>query len=119
MFHLTKLNLMIPIMNNLFKIFVFQFLFFLTNLSAEDNIPSVIVETEEAVTIEISPSIWTSGSIISQNDSKIASEVKGKIIEILDVGEQVKKGDVIARIENTKYQLSYNEIKSEIEPNES
>ena len=119
MFHLTKLNLMIPIMNNLFKIFVFQFLFFLTNLSAEDNIPSVIVETEEAATIEISPSIWTSGSIISQNDSKIASEVKGKIIEILDVGEQVKKGDVIARIENTKYQLSYNEIKSEIEPIES
>ena len=106
-------------MNNLFKILIFQLVFFITNIIAEDNIPPVIVEIEEIINIEISPSIWISGSIISRNDSKISSEVGGKIVELLDVGEKVMKGDIIAKIENTKYQLNYNEIKSEIEPIES
>jgi len=106
-------------MRDVFKILVFQFVFFLSYSIAEDNIPPTIVEVEEIVSIEIHPSIWTSGSIISLNDSKISSEVDGKIIQILNVGENVKKGDVIVKIENTKYQLNYNEIRAEIKPIES
>jgi len=106
-------------MRNLFKIVIFQFVFFLTDVIAGDNIPPAIVEIEEVVSIEIFPSTWTSGSVISLNDSKIASEVEGKVTQVLDVGEEVKKGNIIAKIENTKYQLNYNEIKSEIEPIES
>ena len=39
-------------MNNLFKILIFQLIFFITNLIAEDNIPPVIVEIEEIINIE-------------------------------------------------------------------
>ena len=69
--------------NKLISIFIFQFIFLLQNVIAENNAFQATVQTEEVINIEISPSIWVSGNVISQHDSKISSEVEGRIISIL------------------------------------
>ena len=105
--------------NKLIIIFVFEFLLFFTNSFANDNSPHALVKVDSVIDIELSPIAWVSGNIISKYDSKISSEVEGRIVDILDVGDFVRKGDVIAKIENTRYKLNYSEIESEIKPIES
>jgi multidrug efflux pump subunit AcrA (membrane-fusion protein) len=101
--------------NKLISIFIFQFIFLLENVIAENKPFQAIVQIEEVINIEISPSVWVSGNVISQYDSKISSEVEGRIINILEIGDYVKTGDIIGRIENTRYQLNYAEIQAEIQ----
>ena len=59
-------------LNKLISILIFQFIFLLENVIAENNTSQAIVQIEEVVNIEISPSIWVSGNVISQYDSKIS-----------------------------------------------
>ena len=102
--------------NKLISILIFQFIFLLGNVIAENNSFQATVQIEEVINIEISPSIWVSGNVISQYDSKISSEVEGRIVSILEIGDYVKTGDIIGKIENTRYQLNYAEIQAEIQP---
>ena len=74
-------------LNKLISILIFQFIFLLENVIAENNTSQAIVQIEEVVNIEISPSIWVSGNVISQYDSKISSEVEGRIVSILEIGD--------------------------------
>lgn len=60
---------------------------------------SVTVAT--AVRMTMSPMTELPGSVMSIRDSVVASEASGKIVEVLNVGGRVKKGAVIARIDDT------------------
>ena len=81
--------------------------------------PPAIVQVDKAVNIEIAPFIWVNGTVIGRFDSKIAAEVDGRLENILDVGDRVEQGDVIARIDDRTYHLAVNEIQSEIQPIET
>jgi RND family efflux transporter MFP subunit len=69
------------------------------SLNAEAQMPPAQVQVVIASERMMAPQIEVSGSIISVNDSRIASEVGGKLDWIAEVGTRVETGDVIARID--------------------
>jgi RND family efflux transporter MFP subunit len=83
------------------------------------GMPPAIVQVEDAVNIEIAPFIWISGTVIGRFDSKVAAEVPGNLESVLEVGDRVEKGDIIAKIDDSKYRLVFNEIHAEIKPIET
>jgi RND family efflux transporter MFP subunit len=57
------------------------------------------VEVAKAESRNMAPSVDVSGTVVSLNDSRIASEVEGVLTWLADVGAAVDAGDVIARID--------------------
>jgi membrane fusion protein, multidrug efflux system len=69
---------------------------------AEDAIP---VEIKPLSTIAIFPQLRAPATVISNNDSRISAEISARIMDLpVKVGDTVKKGDVIARLESSFYQ---------------
>jgi RND family efflux transporter MFP subunit len=60
--------------------------------------PPARVEVAKAEMREMAPAVDVSGTVVSLNDSQIASEVAGVLTWLADVGDSVDAGDVIARI---------------------
>lgn len=61
--------------------------------------PPARVEVAAAQLRDMAPSVDVSGTVVSLNDSRIASEVEGVVTWLADVGDAVAEGDVIARID--------------------
>jgi RND family efflux transporter MFP subunit len=70
--------------------------------SAQDmpQMPPAQVEVAVAEKRMMAPEMLVSGTVISLNDSRIASEVEGPLSWIAQVGTAVKEGDTIARIDD-------------------
>jgi len=71
-------------------------------VSAQDEAPAfppARVEVARAELRQLAPTVDLSGSVISLNDSRIASEVEGVLVEVAPVGQAVEAGDVLARID--------------------
>ena len=81
--------------------------------------PPAIVEVKKAVEMEIAPVVWVTATVIGRYDSNIAAEVEGRLETILDVGDRVNQGDVIARIDANRYRLAVEQIEAEIRPIET
>ena len=72
--------------------------------SAQDGgfaFPPARVEVASAELREMAPMVDVSGTVVSLNDSRIASEIEGVMTWLADVGDDVDEGDVIARIDPT------------------
>jgi len=65
----------------------------------EPQAPSSPVRVEAAQRDTFSATLWVSGTVISQNDARIAAETDGRITWVADVGSRIKKGEAIARID--------------------
>jgi RND family efflux transporter MFP subunit len=63
------------------------------------QMPPARVEVAAAELRDMAPSVDVSGTVVSLNDSRIASEVQGVLTWLADVGDDVDAGDVIARID--------------------
>lgn len=50
---------------------------------------------------KLAPQITLAGTVVSRNDSQLASDVEGRVSWIADVGTIVKAGDVVARLDKT------------------
>ncbi len=61
--------------------------------------PPARVEVATAELRDMAPSIDVSGTVVSLNDSRIASEIEGVLTWLADVGDAFDAGDVIARID--------------------
>ena len=71
-------------------------------LSQEEGgfaMPPARVEVAAAELRDMAPSVDVSGTVVSLNDSRIASEVEGVLTWLANTGDAVDDGDVIARIE--------------------
>ncbi len=80
---------------------------------------AVPVQVEEAIEEKMAPVAWMPATVISRFDSKIASEVDGLLEEVVEVGDYLKEGDVIARINSLTVTLRKREIESELLPIEA
>ena len=65
----------------------------------EPQAPASPVRVEAAQRDTFSATLWVSGTVISQNDARIAAETDGRITWVANVGSQIKKGEAIARID--------------------
>ncbi len=63
------------------------------------EMPPARVEIAVAELREMAPSIDVSGTVVSLNDSSIASEIEGVLTWLAEVGDAIDAGDVIARID--------------------
>ena len=81
--------------------------------------PAAIVQVEEAINIDIAPFIWVTGTVIGRFDSEIAAEVEGTLETVLDVGDQIRINETIAKVDDKTYLLALNEIQTEIKPIET
>jgi RND family efflux transporter MFP subunit len=67
-------------------------------LAQQAPAPSVAVTAARIV--RMAPSMALPGTVVSRNDSKLASEVEGRVAWVAEVGTAVKQGDVVARIDS-------------------
>jgi RND family efflux transporter MFP subunit len=63
------------------------------------QMPPARVEVATAELRHMAPVVDVSGTVVSLNDSRIASEIQGVLTWLADVGDDVAAGDVIARID--------------------
>lgn len=106
-------------MQHKFNKFFLLLLFGFSQSLFAGGMPPAVVQVKDAVNIEIAPFIWVPGTVIGRFDSKVAAEVDGLLKSVLDVGDRVAENDVIAKIDDLKYQLALNEINAEIKPIET
>jgi RND family efflux transporter MFP subunit len=66
---------------------------------AEQQAPAAPVMVETAQRDTFSATLWVSGTVISQNDARIAAETDGRITWVADVGSRIAKGEAIASID--------------------
>ena len=65
----------------------------------EQEAPASPVMVETAQRDTFSATLWVSGTVISQNDARIAAETDGRITWVADVGSRIEQGEAIARID--------------------
>ena len=73
--------------------------------AAEPRAPAVPVIVEPAKRDTFSATLWVSGTVISQNDARIAAETAGRIVWVADVGSRILQGEALARIDATDLRL--------------
>ncbi len=71
----------------------------------------VVASVEEKM---MAPSAAAPGTIISRNDSRIAAEVSGKIVSIVEVGDIVEKDGIIALLDNAQAELTVRERRADV-----
>ncbi|RZV36774.1 MAG: efflux RND transporter periplasmic adaptor subunit [Chromatiales bacterium] len=76
--------------------------------------PPARVEVALAEMREMAPSVDVSGTVVSLNDSRIASEIEGVLTWLADVGDAVDAGDVIARIDPQFIRIEVTRAQAEV-----
>lgn len=75
----------------------------------------VPVVVEEAQRDTFSATLWVSGTVISQNDARIAAETDGRITWVADVGTHIKEGESLARIDAADLELQLADSNAQLE----
>jgi RND family efflux transporter MFP subunit len=61
--------------------------------------PPPKVGVVQARAVKMAPKVSLPGTVVARNDSKLASEVEGRVAWVAEVGTVVKAGDIVARID--------------------
>lgn len=88
-----------------------------TQLSAaepEKEPPASLVTTKTAKQQSVSPTIWLAGNVINRMNAQISAEQSGRLTHLLDIGETVNKGDVIAKLDVRELDLQIAERKAQL-----
>ena len=64
-----------------------------------------LVSVDKVKVEQIQPGIWLPANVVSRNQAPISAEITGQLLNVLDVGTQVTKGQVIATIDSRHLQL--------------
>ena len=84
-------------------------------VGAFQEMPPALVEVVVAEEKAMAPTMEVTGNVISINDAKISSQVSGELLWLADVGTQVKRGDVIAKIDRQTYQINQRRMQAQLE----
>jgi RND family efflux transporter MFP subunit len=102
-------------MNKLLRVFVLPTICLaFAQLALAQQFPPANVNVVSAKVTSMAPVVWVSGTVVSQNDSKIAAEISGRLISLSAIGTRVNKGDVIARIDDKQLQLLFKEEQANV-----
>ena len=73
------------------------------------------ISTTSVITMDLQEEESVMGMIFSRASPSLAAEVSGRVIEVLaDIGDEVKKGQVLAKIDPEKYRLQLAQSKAEM-----
>lgn len=76
--------------------------------------PPVIVSVAPAVSTAFASRHWSPGSVISRRDARVAGEQHGRVIEVTDVGQRVRKGQALAVLDDTALRLREQEGQADL-----
>jgi len=76
--------------------------------------PPARVQVAAAELRDMAPVVEVSGTVVSLNDSRIATEVEGVLTWLAEVGDEVEAGDVIARIEPRLMQVALTRARANV-----
>ena len=83
-------------------------------LSQGPQFPPARVQVATAEVRDMAPVVEVSGTVVSLNDSRIATEIEGVLTWLADVGDEVEAGDVIARIEPRLMQVALTRARANV-----
>jgi len=83
-------------------------------VNAQPAAPAAVVRVARASLQTMSPVTIVPGTVISRNDAKLAAEVSGRLLGVAEIGTVAKKGEAVARIEDTALKLRLAEQKAEV-----
>jgi len=63
----------------------------------------------------LAPSVEVPGTVVSRNDSRLASELAAKLVWIAEVGTEVEEGETIARMEDFTFKIREMEAQALVE----
>ena len=93
-----------------FSVVALAFAVPLTAMAAPSSVRVASVENRA-----IAPTIPVAGTIFSRNDQQITAGIDGQIVAVAEPGTRVKKGEIVARIDDTPLKLLLKEQQAEIE----
>ena len=67
--------------------------------------PAQLVTIEEVKEAKVKPTVWLPGNVVSRKNAPISAELDGQLLWVADIGDQVKKGNVIAKLDNRHLDL--------------
>lgn len=76
--------------------------------------PPATVRVAVAEMKSLAPVTLVPGTVISRDDARLAAEVEGQLITVAEVGDAFEKGEIVARIEDTRLTLLHDQLKAEI-----
>lgn len=76
--------------------------------------PPASVNVDSAKMTELSPVVSVSGTVVSQNNSKIAAEISGRLTSLSTIGARVAQGDVIAQIDDKQLKIQLREAQANV-----
>lgn len=85
-----------------------------TGASAQQQPPPARVEVAQASAELMAPQIYMPATVVSKNDSRISAQITGQVTWVAAEGTLVKKGDVIAEIDNRNHRLALGRNQSQI-----
>jgi RND family efflux transporter MFP subunit len=83
-------------------------------LLAQDQMPPAVVRVDLAVRQPLAAISQVAGTVTSRNDARLSAEVEGRLINVVDVGTRVTRGDALAKIEDIVFRLRQEELQAEI-----
>ena len=81
---------------------------------AQQQPPAALVEVAQASAELMAPQVYMPGTVISKNDSRVSAQITGQVTWVATEGTLVKKGDVIAEIDNRNHRLAVGRNQSQI-----
>lgn len=66
---------------------------------------------------ELRPMVATAvmpGTVVSRDDARISAEVSGRLLMVADIGTQVEKGALIAKIDDARLRLQQSELQAQV-----
>jgi RND family efflux transporter MFP subunit len=74
----------------------------------------VPVQVGTVTTRSMSAYSWIPGSIVSRSDARIASVIAGRVVWVADVGQRVKAGTLIAKLDDTPSQIRAQDLRAQV-----
>ena len=77
--------------------------------------PPAPVSVAEARNTQFAPLLWATGSVMSREDARVASEQDGRVTRVAEVGTVVRKGETLAQLDDSLLRLQQRQNQSDIE----
>ena len=87
---------------------------FLSQASQAQPGEAILVQVAEARMQLLASVIIVPGTIVSRDDARLSAEVEGRLIEVAEVGANIRAGDPVALIEDESLRLRKQELLAEI-----
>lgn len=81
--------------------------------------PPAVVAVATATKSMIVPLQWVPGSVGSRHDARVASTESGRVIRVAEVGSVVRRGDVLAKVDDEALELAVQHAEANLQRAES